>query len=369
MRRLAITAAVLALAAGCAPVELLDRLTPATGYRLERGLAYGAEPRQRLDLYRPERPRPDGALVVFFYGGSWQGGERGSYRFVGQGLAARGFAVAIPDYRLFPEVRWRQILEDGAAAVARARALVDPDRRRPLVLAGHSAGAWIAAMLALDPCRLPDRPAALLGLAGPYDFLPLRDPALVRGFGPGEPDRASQPVAYVDGPEPATLLVHGSRDVTVLPRNSERLAAMLAAVGAPVELVRIEGDHVLPLLGLSSRLGHLAPTAERLEAFLAGQRADGRGPGEPACLRDLSGARAGGGGPAPPAAAPVPAHAVAPAAPGRRRRRSPARAPGTDGRAGGAALAFRARAGADAGERRCGRGSTTGRRRRSRSPG
>lgn len=284
--------AIALLLAGCARAELLDAITPVSGYRLEAGIAYGAHPRQRLDLYRPERPRPDGAVVVFFYGGSWQTGNRGLYRFVGQGLAARGYTVAIPDYRLFPEVQWREILEDGAAAVARARAVLGPDPRAPLVLAGHSAGAWIAAMLALDPCRLPERPDLLLGLAGPYDFLPLRDPVLVAGFGPGDPDRASQPVAYVDGPEPPSLLFHGSRDVTVLPRNSERLAAMLRAVGTPVELVRLEGDHVLPLLGLSSRLGHLTPVVERLDAFLAEQRPAGRAPPPGACLRDLSGARA-----------------------------------------------------------------------------
>lgn len=274
---------------GCARAELLDAITPEQGYRLEPNVVYGAHPRQSLDLYLPERPRGDGAVVVFFYGGSWQSGERRLYRFVGQGLAARGYTVAIPDYRLFPDVRWREILEDGAAAVRRTRAAVDPDRRRPLVLAGHSAGAWIAAMLALDPCRLPDRPDVLLGLAGPYDFLPLRDPVLVEGFGPGEPAPESQPVAHVDGSEPAALLVHGSRDLTVLPRNSRRLAAMLRAVGNRVELLEVEGEHVLPLLGLSSRFGHLAPIVDRLDALLAETRPGGPGAGSGVCRRDPAG--------------------------------------------------------------------------------
>lgn len=291
MRRLRSLMLVLLLA-GCARAELLDAITPTAGYRLEAEVAYGPHPRQRLDLYRPEQPRADGAVVVFFYGGSWQAGERRLYRFVGQGLAARGYTVAIPDYRLFPEVRWRQILEDGAAAVERVRTALGSERDRPLVLAGHSAGAWIAAILSLDPCRLPDRPELFVGLAGPYDFLPLRDPALIAGFGPGEPGRESQPVSYVDGVEPLTLLVHGTRDVTVLPRNSRRLAAMLRAVGTPVELVELEGDHVLPLLGLSSRLGHLAPVAERLDALLAGARPAAHDPRPNACLRDLSGAQA-----------------------------------------------------------------------------
>ncbi len=288
--RLALLLTVLALA-GCARAQLLDAITPEQGYRLEAAVGYGSGPRQRLDLYLPERPRGDGAIVVFFYGGSWRSGERRLYRFVGQGLAARGYTVAIPDYRLFPEARWREILEDGAAAVMRTRAVVDPHRRRPLVLAGHSAGAWIAAMLALEPCRLPDRPDALLGLAGPYDFLPLRDPVLVEVFGPGEPTPESQPVAYVDGPEPPALLVHGSRDLTVLPGNSRRLAAMLRAVGTRVELVELEGEHVLPLLGLSSRFGHLAPVVDRLDALLAEPRPGGPGAGSAVCQRDPSGTR------------------------------------------------------------------------------
>ncbi len=287
MKRLRWLAPILLLL-GCARADLLDAITPERGYRLEAAVDYGAHPRQRLDLYLPERPRDDGALVVFFYGGSWQSGERRLYRFVGQGLAARGYTVAIPDYRLFPNVRWREILEDGAAAVMRVRAAVDPDRRRPLVLAGHSAGAWIAAMLALDPCRLPARPSAFLGLAGPYDFLPLRDSVLIEGFGPGEPAPESQPVAHVDGPEPATLLVHGSRDLTVLPRQSQRLAAMLRAVGTRVEYLELEGEHVLPLLGLSSRFGHLAPVVERLDALLAEPRPGRPEAGSGVCLRDPS---------------------------------------------------------------------------------
>jgi len=280
---------VLALV-GCARAEILDRLTPTSGYRLESGIVYGTHPRQRLDLYWPEQPRSDRARIVFFYGGSWQTGERRLYRFVGQALAARGFLVAIPDYRLFPNARWREVLDDGAAAVARVRELLAEEPSGPLVLAGHSAGAWIAAMLAFDPCRLPERPDLFLGLAGPYDFLPLRDPILIEGFGPGEPGPASQPVAYVDGPEPATLLVHGDRDLTVLPRNSRRLAAMLRAIGTPVTLVELEGgDHVLPILGLSSRFGHLAPVLDALETALAPRDPPARGRSAGACLRPVPG--------------------------------------------------------------------------------
>src|SRR6478735_194204 len=89
-------AAVLAgaLLAGCSPAQLVNGLVPSTSYRLETGMAYGPQPRQQLDVYRPlaDRPPAEGKrpLVVFFYGGSWTTGERADYRFVGEALAARG---------------------------------------------------------------------------------------------------------------------------------------------------------------------------------------------------------------------------------------------------------------------------------------
>ena len=57
-------------------------------------------------------------MVVFFYGGSWNHGERHDYRFVGEALAARGIVTVIPDYRLYPQVRYPDFLKDNAAAVA-----------------------------------------------------------------------------------------------------------------------------------------------------------------------------------------------------------------------------------------------------------
>jgi len=102
------TAAV-ALLAACSPVKLLNRAVPSDTYVFEDGVAYGAAPRQRLDVYRPLAATPPAQgkrpLVVFFYGGTWTTGERASFRFVGEALASRGAVVVIPDYRLSPQVR------------------------------------------------------------------------------------------------------------------------------------------------------------------------------------------------------------------------------------------------------------------------
>lgn len=209
--------------------------------RAARALAYGEHPRQAMDVYVPRR-RPAGALplLLFFYGGNWAAGMRQGYGFAGRALASRGFAVAIPDYRLVPQFRFPAFVEDGAAALRRMRALApgfgaDPDR---VVLVGHSAGAYIAAMLALDPRWLGEDRAALrgfAGLAGPYDFLPLDTAATRVAFGKAEDLASTQPVNFVSAEAPPALLLHGREDHTVSPKHSRTLAARLEAAGAAAE--------------------------------------------------------------------------------------------------------------------------------------
>lgn len=263
----------------CSGADLLNSLVPDSGYRLLRDLAYGDGPRRRLDLYVPEQRQDAGPvpLVVFFYGGGWESGSKDDYRFVGEALAARGYAVAIPDYRVYPQIRYPAFLEDAAAAVVwiRANAPATP-ADRPVYLIGHSAGAYIAAMLTLDGrwlaaagARVCDAIAATVGLAGPYDFLPLRSTTLMAIFGP-EPSRPlTQPINHVDGDEPPMLLVTGTDDTTVLPRNSRRLAARITAAGGRVE--RRDYDrigHVALAASLARPLQGLSPALDDVDGFL-----------------------------------------------------------------------------------------------------
>ena len=212
------------------------------------GVAYGAGPRQRLDVYAPVAPqnslRP---VVVFFYGGAWSSGRREDYAFVGRALAAQGFVVVVPDYRLVPEVRFPTFLEDSAAAVRWARenaAAFGGDGKR-ITLVGHSAGAYNAAMLALDPRWLgPDRAAVrgFVTLAGPFDFLPLDDPATIAAFGAWPRPEETQPVFHATADDPPALLLHGAADDRVRLRNSEALKARLDAVGGGPELIVCPGS-------------------------------------------------------------------------------------------------------------------------------
>ena len=106
------------LLASCSAVGAFNAIVPAeTGAkRAVEGASYGPEARQKLDLYVPATPVRNAPVVQFIYGGSWDSGDRASYAFVGEALAARGIVTAVVDTRLVPEVRFPAFVEDSAAA-------------------------------------------------------------------------------------------------------------------------------------------------------------------------------------------------------------------------------------------------------------
>lgn len=243
--------------------------------RVASGIAYGEGERRRLDVYAPRLGRGPRPVIVFFYGGSWNSGTRAGYAFVGRALAARGFVVVVPDYRLVPETRYPGFVEDGAAAVrwtTRHAADYGGDPRR-LVLAGHSAGAYIAAMLAVDERWLgTDRRAVrgFVGLAGPYDFAPFDVAAARAAFGDWPRPPETQPVHWAGRGDPATLLLVGDVDRLVAPRNSEALAARLRAGGVAVRLVHYPKlGHVGMITAVARPFRGKAPVLDDIAAFAA----------------------------------------------------------------------------------------------------
>jgi acetyl esterase/lipase len=270
-------AAMLGLA-WLAPGRVFNRLVPKDGGSrlIARALEYGPEPRHRLDLYGPREGQGPWPVVLYVHGGSWASGSRRSYDFVGRALAAQGFVVAIPDYRLFPEVRFPSFLEDCALAVAwsvRAAATHGGDPAR-LALLGHSAGAYNAAMLALDERWLAGAGApgvirAWAGLAGPYDFLPLDSPITKRTFGGVEHLAETQPVNFVRTGAPPAFLAHGDRDRTVAPRHTTKLAALLRDAGVAVEEHHYAGvGHLGIAAALARPLRRRVPVLAEVTAFL-----------------------------------------------------------------------------------------------------
>ncbi|MES2973174.1 MAG: alpha/beta hydrolase [Pseudomonadota bacterium] len=274
-RRTGVLAAIGALLTGCSATGALNALVSGSTYRGTEGVAYGDGPRRKLDVYQPLAPAAGGSpVIVFFYGGNWRSGERADYRFVGEALASSGALVLIPDYRLYPEVTYPEFLHDSAAAMAWAFDHArdyggDPAK---LYVMGHSAGAYNAAMMALDPRWLGarrERLAGFIGLAGPYDFLPIENPDTQRAFSWPNTPRESQPVGYVSAKAPRTLLIAANSDNLVNPlRNTVGLANRLKAAGVDTTLRRYDNVNHVTLIGaMAGPLRFLAPVRNDVLSF------------------------------------------------------------------------------------------------------
>lgn len=276
-------AGVLALAAqigGCSGSGILNALTPANTYLITEGVGYGSDPRQQLDIYRPKSSASGKPIVVFFYGGSWNRGNRKDYAFVGEALASRGVVAVVADYRLYPQVSYPDFLKDCASAVAwasREAADYGGDPRRLYVM-GHSAGAYNAAMIALDARWLaaeglsPNALAGWIGLAGPYDFLPIINPEVRPVFHHPTYPPGTQPIDHVLPAAPRTFLAAAKTDSLVDPqRNTGRLADALRAVGVPVTVDFYPWvNHVTLASAFARPLRFLAPVLDDVDRFVHG---------------------------------------------------------------------------------------------------
>lgn len=278
-RRGVLAPALGALAAACSPLGALNALAPRDpgGRRVARGLAYGDHPRQRLDVHTPVAGQGGAGLpvLVFYYGGGWDSGSRGLYGWVAQALAARGFVVATPDYRLSPEVHFPRFVEDAAAAAARAGEVArqyggDPER---LGVIGHSAGAHLALMIALDrrymaAAGAPGLIKAAAGLAGPYEFLPFDVAASRNAFGRAPDPSQTQPITFARGDAPPVWLGHGVEDRVVHAEDATLLHAALQAAGGRSELKLYPGlSHVDLIAPFSPLFRGKAPVLDDVAAF------------------------------------------------------------------------------------------------------
>ena len=275
---LAASSLTAALAGACSPLTAFNTLAPRdAAARAGRDIAYGPDPRQRLDVYAPKGGAAGAPVLVFFYGGGWNSGRRQDYAFAGRALASRGFLTVVPDYRLVPQVRYPDFLTDCAAAVSWAHAHAaayggDPDR---IVLAGHSAGAYNAVMLALDRRYLREvgvdsrliRAAA--GLSGPYDFLPFRVESTIATFGAAADPADTQPINHVTAGAPPMFLAHGDKDTLVYPKNTLALGAALAKAGDVAEVKIYPGlSHADTVLALSKLFRGKASVLADMTDFL-----------------------------------------------------------------------------------------------------
>ena len=241
-------------------------------------IAYGNDARQKLDIYLPKQnAKGSSAVLIFFHGGSWRDGEREGYGFLGRAFASRGFVTVIADYRKSPRVRFPAFVEDTAAAIAWVHANIpkyDGDAERIFIM-GHSAGAHIAMMTALDPQWLAaqnlttDVIKGVIGLAGPYDFLPLTSDSSKIALGQWPDLTETQPITFARGDAPPLLLLTGDKDTVVKPRNSKILSAKIQALGGKQQLqIYPDVDHADIIMAVARPFRQKAPVVADVVNFI-----------------------------------------------------------------------------------------------------
>ena len=262
-------------------LDFADRVAPGpVEYRQAplTSIAYGDDARQKLDIYLPKQNADGGSTVlIFFHGGSWHDGEREGYGFLGRAFAARGFVTVIADYRKAPSVRFPAFVQDTASAIAWVHANIskyDGDADRIFIM-GHSAGAHIAMMTALDPQWLaannltPNVIKGVIGLAGPYDFLPLTSDSSKIALGQWPNLTETQPITYARGDAPPLLLLTGDKDTVVKPRNSKILSEKIQALGGQQQLrIYPDVDHADIIMAVARPFRQKAPIVTDVVNFI-----------------------------------------------------------------------------------------------------
>ena len=264
------------LVAGCSKTDFLNFTIPKSGYKKYPDIAYGTNDRQKLDVYVPDQLIPSHSVIVFYYGGSWQMGSKKDYLFAAQAFAEKGYIVVIPDYRLYPEVYFPAFMYDSAAAFAWVQKHIKDYNGNPeaLFIAGHSAGGFNAAMLAVQEKYLEKYNVkssdikGVIGIAAPLDFLPLEDPKIIALFSK-EPDANTQPINYVHKGLPPFFLATGDSDKEVYPKNTINFAAKLRKENVEVvEKHYKDTGHIGIVLSLARGFRGGTPLLQDIDNFI-----------------------------------------------------------------------------------------------------
>ncbi|MGV3468299.1 MULTISPECIES: alpha/beta hydrolase [unclassified Limnobacter] len=276
----------LILLGGCSALQVVNSVSKIYTAEVKENIAFGVHPKLKYDLYLPDNANEEFSntpVIVFFYGGSWNRGDKSEYEFVGRRLASMGYITAVPNYRLYPEVKYPDFLEDGAQSLAHLKKELQKPEYKSLnpaqqyVLMGHSAGAYNAAMLALDPrwlnaVGLEHRTTVkgLIGLAGAYNIYPIKDTDVQPVFDHPNYPPQSQPIDYANKSNVPSLLLAPQSDTLVsIERNTHALQNALASAGNLSKMEKIDGtDHVTLIGTLSPLLFFKGSTVKPIDEFV-----------------------------------------------------------------------------------------------------
>ncbi|WP_298306706.1 alpha/beta hydrolase [uncultured Erythrobacter sp.] len=266
---------------GPAVLSAVDRISGGTGEaELKAKIATGDHPDQKLFVWGPQEQKAKTLLrpvLLFVHGGSWNSGDPEDYSFVARSFVEQGFVVVLSGYRLGEAGKYPGMIEDTARAFAWAHEEItqyggDPDH---IVIAGHSAGAYNMMMVALEKKWLgahslqPKDIAGVVGLSGPYDFLPLDSDSTIASFGHAKDLDATQPINHVSEAAPPMLLIHGETDTTVGVFHSRNLAELLIDQGRdPTLALYPEMDHADPLVSIAAPWRSRRDIVPKIAAFV-----------------------------------------------------------------------------------------------------
>ena len=237
---------------------------------------YSEQPDQTLYVFQPTSSGGSLPTLIFVHGGSWNEGDAADYEFVGRAFAAKGFLTFVINYRKHPQNPFPAFVQDVATATAwvNKHASEFGGDGNNVFLAGHSAGAYNIALSVLDQHYMIDAGVdqkiikAVATMSGPFDFLPLDSPITIPTFGKVKDLQSTQPINFARSNAAPFLLLNGSADTTVYPRNAASLYKHLSDVGAKVTRKEYEGvSHVGILLDLAKPLRGNAPVLEDVTNF------------------------------------------------------------------------------------------------------
>ncbi len=258
--------------------DVLNATLSSAHYTTSLDIAYGADQRQTLDIYYPKNKTlgKDRPLIVFVFGGAWKEGDKKDFKFIAHAFTGAGYRVAIPNYRLYPAVKFPLFVNDVADAIAyidKNEKTLFGDLSQGMVLMGHSAGAHTAALLATDQRYLGSRNVkieqkGLVVLAGPYDLL-LDDPEVVPIFQPINNEKIAKPARLVHKNMPPVLLLHGLKDTRVKPFHTQRFAQELQKAGIRHQLKLYQNvSHVNIIASIAAPLRYLNTSYKDILGFL-----------------------------------------------------------------------------------------------------
>ena len=232
----------------------------------ELGRSYGPHPRQLIDVFHPDRPAPMDALVVFIHGGYWRSFDPSSFSHMAAGASARGLSVAIPGYRLCPEVTVAEIIVDLRSACVSLYETFG----KPIVACGHSAGGHLAAAVAATDWRAMGAPEHLvrrgLSISGLFDLTPLLATSINQSLrlDPASA-RAASPLFW---PVPAGVRLEawvGGAESAEYRRQSRSLAGRWGARGARTVYNTVPGrNHFTVIAPLADPASLMMETLLRL---------------------------------------------------------------------------------------------------------